>query len=115
MVRKLIIATPHVLSPPAVASALVINTSNFMGSYFLSRESIASNVYCNADMQYSARTVQVFVATYIVITFLETRDVRVCHSTDSTFQLRTPEHNQAQAWIHSTLTDYQYTCIYMQL
>ena len=36
---------------------------------------IASNVYCNADMQYSARTVQIFVATYVVITFLEMRDV----------------------------------------
>ena len=36
---------------------------------------IASNVYCNADIQYSARTVQVFVATYVVITFLETCDV----------------------------------------
>ena len=38
-------------------------------------DSIASNVYCNADMQYSARTVQIFVATYVVITFLETCDV----------------------------------------
>ena len=45
-------------------------------AYFHVRLSdIASNVYCNADMQYSARTVQIFVATYVVITFLETRDV----------------------------------------
>ena len=40
-----------------------------------SQRCIATNVYCNADMQYSARTVQIFVATYVVITFLEARDV----------------------------------------
>ena len=36
---------------------------------------IASNLYCNMDMQYSVCVMQIFVATYVVITFLETRDI----------------------------------------